>query len=60
MIIVEMFERHTREGESPVNEMRVTTSRIQSNAGHEKSRMKQAGPPAKAKYSLVTDSEEVP
>ena len=33
---------------------------IQSSAGHEKSRMNESGPPDKAKYSLVTDSEAVP
>jgi len=31
-----------------------------SNAGHEKSRMNLARPLAKAKYSLMTDSEPVP
>ena len=33
---------------------------IQSTTGHEKSCGKQGGPPPKAKYYLVTDSEEVP
>ena len=33
---------------------------IQSSARHEKSRMKMWGPPHKAKYYLVTDSEAVP
>ena len=28
--------------------------------GHEKSRVNQPGPPGKAKYSCVTDSEQVP
>ena len=33
---------------------------IQSSAGHGKSRMNIGGPPPKAKYYLMTDSEEVP
>ena len=33
---------------------------IQSSARHVKSRMKERGPSRKAKYYLVTDSEEVP
>ena len=52
--------KHTKEGESPVSEIYDSASNIQSTAGHEKSCRKQAGPPAKAKYSLMTDSEAVP
>lgn len=33
---------------------------IPSSMGHEKSRVNQRGPPRKAKYSWVTDSEVVP
>ena len=33
---------------------------IQSSARHVESRMKTGGPPPKAKYYLVTDSEAVP
>ena len=33
---------------------------IPSSMGHVKSRVNQRGPPRKAKYSWVTDSEEVP
>ena len=33
---------------------------IQSSAGHEESGMKIGGPSPKAKYDLVTDSEQVP
>ena len=54
------MEKQTKESESLVSEMIIRTSRIQSRAEHEKFRLKQAGPPAKAKYSLVTDSEAVP
>ena len=52
--------KHTIEGESPVYEKRAEVSRIQSSARHEKSRMNNGGPPPKAKYYLMTDSEEVP
>ena len=31
---------------------------IRSSAGHEESCMKSGGPPSKAKYDLVTDSEQ--
>ncbi len=31
-----------------------------SRAGHVKSCLKMGGPPSKPKYSLVTDSEQVP
>ncbi len=33
---------------------------IRSSAGHEESRMKEEGPPSKAKYYQVTDRELVP
>ena len=52
--------KHTIEGESPVYKNQAETSRIQSSARHEKSRMKERGPSRKAKYYLVTDSELVP
>ena len=52
--------KHTKESESLVSEMIIRASRIQSTTGHVKSCWKQAGPPAKAKYYLVTDSELVP
>lgn len=50
----------TTEGESPVNEILKTLIGILSTAGHEKSCRNQRGPSRKAKYSLVTDSEQVP
>ena len=37
-----------------------TPTLIPSSMGHVKSRVNQRGPPRKAKYSWVTDSEEVP
>ena len=55
-----VLEKHTKAGESPVNEKQVTLRRIQSSTRHEKSRMNKRGPSRKAKYYLVTDSELVP
>ena len=54
------MESRTIEGESPVNEMQQTLKGILSTARHVKSCRKQRGPSRKAKYSLVTDSEQVP
>ena len=54
------LERLTGEGESPVNEMKQSLRCILSTAGHEKSCRNQRGPSRKAKYSLLTDSEQVP
>ena len=54
------LERPTVGGNSPVAEKERDPERILSSAGHGKPRMKQAGPSAKAKYSLATDSEAVP
>ncbi len=50
----------TKEGDSPVVERRKDTSCIPSSTVPEKSRVNQRGPPRKAKYSCVTDSEPVP
>ena len=55
-----VLEKHTIDGESPVYERKVEISGIQSSTRHEKSRMNNGGPPPKAKYYLMTDSEEVP
>lgn len=44
-------------GDSPVWEARWD---VLSRAGHVKSCLKIGGPPSKAKYSLLTDSEPVP
>ncbi len=51
-------ERLARVGDSPVGET-VIEGRS-SSAGPEKSRVKMGGPPSKAKYSQMTDSEPVP
>jgi hypothetical protein len=44
-------------GDSPVHEV---PRDVSSRAGHVKSCLKIGGPPPKAKYSLLTDSEPVP
>ena len=54
------LERLAGEGESPVSEMKQSLRCILSTAGHEKSCRNQRGPSRKAKYSLLTDSEQVP
>ena len=54
------LERPAKEGKSPVIENVDPPRRIPSSAGHVKPRMNLAGPSAKAKYSLATDSEAVP
>lgn len=51
------LERPTIVGDSPVLEAPL---HILSRAGHVKSCLKIGGPPPKAKYSLLTDSEPVP
>ena len=54
------LERPAIGGNSPVAERVLSPGRIPSTAGHVEPRGKQAGPSAKAKYSLATDSEPVP
>ena len=57
----ETAETCTIDGESPVVESLPTTAVwLPSSMGHVKSRMNLRGPPRKAKYSCVTDSEPVP
>ena len=51
------LERLTRAGDSPVC---VNVQESLSRAGHVKSCLNMGGPPSKPKYSLVTDSEQVP
>ena len=45
------------EGEPPVDEMQIIQERHQSSTGHVKPGVKLGGPPPKAKYYPVTDSE---
>ena len=52
------LERRTEEGKSPVSEMDRVLRRIRSNAEHVEFGMKTGGPPPKAKYYPVTDSEQ--
>ena len=54
------WKAETAEGKSPVCESRVFIAGIRSTMGHEEPCGKLGGPPPKAKYYLVTDSEEVP
>ena len=54
------MESRSREGERPVLENQNTPSGTQSNAMHVKLRVKIGRPRPKTKYSLVTDSEQVP
>ena len=54
------MESRSREGERPVLENQSTPSGTQSNAMHVKLRVKTGRPRPKTKYSLATDSEQVP
>ncbi|CAG8694015.1 2293_t:CDS:2, partial [Ambispora leptoticha] len=54
------LESHAKESESLVFEINNSPHFILSTTRHVKSCGKQRGPPRKAKYSLVTDSELVP
>ena len=47
-----------KEGEIPVGEREVMQEWHQSRTGHVKPGLKQGGPPPKAKYYPVTDSEQ--
>ena len=63
-VIIKIFsrmslERTTKEGESPVYEKDLNKVR-QSTIEHEKFGGNMGGPPPKAKYYHVTDSEQVP
>ena len=52
--------RHIEEGENPVSEIDTTLYGILSTARHVEPCRNPRGPSRKAKYSLVTDSEQVP
>ena len=52
------LESWSKDGDRPVGETVRSEDMIQSTTRHEKSCGKQGGPPPKAKYYLVTDSEE--
>ena len=53
-------EKRSTEGERPVTENQTTPREFLSNASHVKRRMNPRRPRRKAKYSLATDSEQVP
>ena len=54
------MEKQIIEGDNPVDEKICIFENFPSTTGHEKSCGNSGGPPPKAKYSLVTDSEQVP
>lgn len=53
-----VLERQAKEGDSPVVESEQPPPEISSSACPVEPGVNQRGPPRKAKYSLVTDSEE--
>ena len=53
------MERSTAEGESPVHD-NILCGLTKSRPGHVISWLNIGGPSSKAKYSLLTDSEQVP
>ena len=53
-------EKCSIEGDRPVIENQATPREFLSNASHVKRRMNPRRPRRKAKYSLATDSEQVP
>jgi len=56
----EAAESCTLDGDSPVAKSCSSLRSNPSSMGHVKSRVNQRGPPRKAKYSWMTDSEVVP
>lgn len=53
----EVFERHAKDGESPVSENPNDSMSILSSTGHVKPGVKLCRPRHKAKYKLFTDRE---
>ena len=60
VLLGEAVESCTLDGDSPVAESITSLRSNPSSMGHVESRVNQQGPPCKAKYSWVTDSEVVP
>ncbi|KAK7318212.1 hypothetical protein RJT34_02911 [Clitoria ternatea] len=60
VLLGEAMECCTLDGESPVAESITSLRSDPSSMGHVESRVNQQGPPCKAKYSWVTESEVVP
>ncbi|CAN6462615.1 unnamed protein product [Victoria cruziana] len=59
VLLCEAVEYYTLDGESPVAESITGLRSNMSSMGHMESHANQQGPPCKAKYSWVTDSEAV-
>ena len=57
---VNRLERRTTEGDSPVTESESALAGHPSNVWHVKSGVNFGGPPSKAKYDILSDSEPVP
>ena len=55
-----LLEWRAIDGDSPVDETRVSLEEYPSTAGHVKSGGNLGGPSSKAKYYSLTDSERVP
>ena len=55
-----VLERPTIDGDSPVDESEAAHDEYLSTTGHVQSRGNLGRPLSKAKYSLATDSEQVP
>lgn len=60
VLLGEAVKCRTLDGDSPVAESITSLRSDPSSMGHVESRVNQQGPPCKAKYSWVTDSEGVP
>ena len=54
------LEKPTIDGYSPVCEREISSGWFLSRAGHVEPCLNLGGPPSKAKYELMTDSELVP
>ena len=54
------LEGRAIEGDSPVSESRDAPASHPSNVRHEEPGVNSGGPPSKAKYDLLSDSELVP
>ena len=58
MLVEPVWKGRTIEGESPVRESVSSSEGYLSRSGHVKPRLNRRGPSRKAKYSLMTDSEQ--
>ncbi len=60
MVFLYVAERSGKSGDMGDSPVCDSYGKSLSKAGHVKSCLNMGGPPSKAKYSLVTDSEQVP